>query len=58
MIGQVDMFHSVPATTQSGRFYPTGVAVDGSGNLYIADFENDRLVLVLNGCRLQNENSG
>ena len=44
VIGQVDMYHSVCATTQSGLCFPTGVAVDGQGDLYIADFENDRVV--------------
>jgi hypothetical protein len=44
VIGQPDMFHSVCATTQTGLCLPTGVAVDSNGDLYIADFENDRVV--------------
>jgi hypothetical protein len=51
VIGQIDMYHSQcdypgPGFTpsQSNLCFPTGVTVDGSGNLYIADFENDRVV--------------
>jgi hypothetical protein len=52
VIGQVDMFHS-ECNEPAGGFtsapinalcFPTGVAVDGSGNLYIADYENTRVV--------------
>src|SRR5271169_4000618 len=41
VIGQVDMFHNATATTQSGLSTPIGVAVDASGNLYIADLGNN-----------------
>src|SRR5271155_1271630 len=44
VIGQVDMFHNATATSQSGLSTPIGVAVDASGNLYIADLGNNRVV--------------
>jgi RHS repeat-associated protein len=31
------------AATSAKLYYPTGVAVDSAGNLYIADFDNDRI---------------
>jgi hypothetical protein len=37
-----------PATSAE-LFYPTGVAVDGVGNLYIADTDNDRIRMVAAG---------
>ena len=44
VIGQADMFHNVCAVSESGLCFPTGVAVDANGDLYIADFENSRVV--------------
>ena len=52
VIGQIDMLHSLcdqPSgpfnnETASNLCFPTGVAVDGNGNLYIADYENFRVV--------------
>lgn len=37
-----------PATSAS-LYYPTGVAVDSAGNLYIADIDNNRIRRVSNG---------
>ena len=51
VIGQPDMFHSYcngtgsfTLTSASDLCDPTGVAVDSNGDLYIADFENSRVV--------------
>src|SRR5580704_17100724 len=51
VIGQPDMFHSTcdgngsfTVTSASELCDPTGVAVDSNGDLYIADFENSRVV--------------
>ena len=52
VIGQVDMFHSgcdQPANTfnnatASNLCNPTGVALDASGDLYIADFNDNRVI--------------
>ncbi len=45
VLGQVDFTSSSPAATQSGMYRPLGVAVDGSGRLWVADFGNNRVVL-------------
>jgi subtilase family serine protease/sugar lactone lactonase YvrE len=37
------------AATKAELYYPTGVAVDASGNLYIADIYNERVRQVANG---------
>ena len=37
------------AATSAELYYPNGVAVDGSGNLYIADYENNRIRKVTPG---------
>jgi hypothetical protein len=37
------------AATKAELYYPTGVAVDASGNLYIADIYNERIRQVANG---------
>src|SRR5208282_6150014 len=52
VIGQTDMLHSLcdepsgnfNSQTASNLCFPTAVAVDGNGNLYIADYENFRVV--------------
>ena len=52
VIGQLDMFHSTcdqPAdsfnnATASNLCDPTGVALDASGDLYIADFNDNRVL--------------
>ena len=45
VIGQPDFISSdCLATSDSDLCIPTGVAVDGSGNLYVADFGNSRVL--------------
>ena len=52
VIGQIDMLHNrcdqptndFNAATATNLCFPTGVAVDSNGDLYIADFENNRVV--------------
>jgi sugar lactone lactonase YvrE len=44
LAGQAGTFGSFDGTNSGARFNcPTGVAVDGSGNLYVTDYNNDTL---------------
>jgi sugar lactone lactonase YvrE len=47
VLGQADFTHNFTATTQSGMRTPSGVTIDPAGNLYVADSDNNR-VLVFN----------
>ena len=48
VIGQQDMYHTSAqgpgGTFQTGLAAPTGLIVDGSGNLYVADTNNNRIL--------------
>ncbi|HKD68562.1 MAG TPA: NHL repeat-containing protein [Candidatus Binataceae bacterium] len=44
VIGQADFVSSAPATTQSGLSFPAGVAVDKTGNLFVAERSNNRIL--------------
>src|SRR5690606_16428666 len=44
-LGQSDFTSSASATTQSGLAAPSGLAVDGSNRLYVADSNNNRVML-------------
>src|SRR5271169_5313468 len=44
VIGQENFTAKTNATTQSGLFAPVAVAVDGSGNLWVADYGNNRVL--------------
>ncbi len=44
VIGQSDFVHNGSATTASGLAFPTSVALDTSGNLYVADTVNNRVL--------------
>lgn len=45
VIGQADFTHSSPATTQTGLNYPTGLGFDTSGDLWVAEFNNNRVLM-------------
>jgi len=45
VIGQEDFTHSYVATTQTGLNYPWGLAFDASGNLWVADHNNNRTLM-------------
>ncbi len=44
VLGQQDMFSSGCTTTPTGLCYPSGLAFDPSGNLWISDFYNNRVL--------------
>jgi len=44
VIGQADFVSSGTATTASGLSFPTGLAFDSSGNLWIGDTDNSRVL--------------
>ena len=44
VIGQTDFVSSVAQTTQSGLNLPVGDAIDASGNLWVADDRNNRVL--------------
>jgi sugar lactone lactonase YvrE len=44
VLGQPNFTSNAVATTASGMFFPHGVAVDSAGRLWVADFENNRVL--------------
>ena len=54
VLGQTGFASRVSATTSTGLNYPTGVAVDQFGSLYVADFNNNRVLRFDNAASLAN----
>jgi DNA-binding beta-propeller fold protein YncE len=44
VLGQSDFTSNAQATTASGMYFPTGVAVDSAGRLWVADTNNHRVL--------------
>ncbi len=44
VLGQSNFTSSTTATTQSGMYYPDGVSVDSSGNVWVVDSYNNRVL--------------
>jgi sugar lactone lactonase YvrE len=44
VIGQTDFSTNLIATTANSLVYPTGVAIDSSGGLWVSDFSNSRVL--------------
>jgi uncharacterized protein (TIGR03437 family) len=45
VFGQTSFDAATPSTSQDGLAFPHGIAVDGSGRLYVADTGNNRVVI-------------
>lgn len=45
VIGQADFTSSTSSTTASGLSYPYDVSFDSKGNLYVADYDNNRTLM-------------
>ena len=54
VLGQPDYTSHGTATTQNGMNGPYGVAVDTSGNLFVADYNNSRVLMFANGAGKSN----
>jgi hypothetical protein len=54
VLGQPNFTSSGAATTQSGMYGPSGVAVDASGNLYVVDWRYNRVLRFANASSLAN----
>ena len=54
VLGQGNFYSDTAYTTQSGMFYPYGVAVDGSGSLYVVDCQNCRVLKFANADSIAN----
>ncbi len=49
VLGQPDFSHDAAASTDTGMFFPSGLAFDSSGNLWVADTGNNRILKFLKG---------
>ncbi len=49
VLGQTDFVSSGFATTQSGMYWPSGLAVDNNGTLWVADQQNSRVLSFVSG---------
>jgi sugar lactone lactonase YvrE len=54
VLGQPDFTSYTAATTQSGMYYPYGVAVDAFGNLFVVDLRNSRVLRFANAATAAN----
>src|SRR5207244_4490974 len=50
VLGQADLDHGDPAVSGTRLSYPLGIAVDASGNAYVADASNSRVLMFPAGC--------
>ncbi len=54
VLGQANYTSSTSNTTQDGMSEPVGVAIDASGNLYVAEQGNSRVIIYLNAASKSN----
>jgi DNA-binding beta-propeller fold protein YncE len=54
VLGQTGFTTNPAATSQSGMYYPFDVAVDGTGNLYVAEYSNNRVLRFANAASAAN----
>lgn len=45
VLGQLDFLSGMNATAQNRLYHPNGLAVDGFGSLYVADRDNNRIMI-------------
>ena len=45
VLGQSSFTTAASVTTQNGLFYPQGVFIDSAGNVWVADSDNDRVLM-------------
>ena len=45
VLGQANFTTATAATTQSGMHYPSSVFIDSSGNAWVADYGNNRVLI-------------
>ena len=53
VLGQTDFTNWGNASDRDGMHLPFGVAVDGTGRLWVADYENNRVLLFQDGVNVQ-----
>jgi hypothetical protein len=54
VLGQSGFNLKASATTQNGMYQPHGLAIDGSGNLFVSDSKNNRVLRFANAASLAN----
>jgi len=54
VLGQPDFLDEASGTTATSLNYPAGIYGDGAGDIYVADFDNNRILIFENAASLPN----
>jgi sugar lactone lactonase YvrE len=54
VLGQPNFLDNASGITASSFYYPSGVYGDGAGDIYVSDFENNRILIFENAASLPN----